>query len=253
MDERTAAEAYRHAALENAPPIKVVRLMYQGALRFLDQALGEDPAEAGSRFSELVQRVDAIVSELRLALDPEHDPKVCHDLEQLYLFVRGPPRPSAAGARAQAARGSQVGPLDVARGLERGRGRLHPSGVSEHDRGPEVFDALARVRSGLTGLLDAIAAAGDGDERLVESRRACEAAIEALGDPATLAERVAPGDTARLRSELEQVVRLQALASAGARAQHGELGSLVQTVQDVRKSLRYYAPAPGGDVCDLTG
>ena len=81
-----AAQAYREAAFENAPPIKIVRLLYQGALRFLDQAAAEDPASPASRFGEYLLRADAIVSELRLALRHEHAPAISNDLEQLYLF-----------------------------------------------------------------------------------------------------------------------------------------------------------------------
>jgi flagellar secretion chaperone FliS len=81
-----AAQAYRESAFETAPPIKIVRLLYQGALRFLDQAAAEDPGSPASRFGEYLLRADAIVSELRLALRHEHAPAISGDLEQLYLF-----------------------------------------------------------------------------------------------------------------------------------------------------------------------
>lgn len=87
MDPRSAADAYRSASVENAPPIKVVRMLYAGALRFLEQAAEQDPADGRSRFNELVSRADAIVSELRLALDHDQNPEVSANLEGLYLFA----------------------------------------------------------------------------------------------------------------------------------------------------------------------
>ena len=61
--------------------------MYQGALRFLDQAAQCDPTDPRSRFVHFVGRADAVVSELRLALDPARAPEVSANLEQLYLYV----------------------------------------------------------------------------------------------------------------------------------------------------------------------
>jgi flagellar protein FliS len=87
MDHRAAADAYRSASVENAPPIKVVRMLYAGALRFLEQTAEEDPASPQSRFNEFVSRADSIIAELRLALDHEQNPEVSENLEGLYLFA----------------------------------------------------------------------------------------------------------------------------------------------------------------------
>ncbi|MEM6672734.1 MAG: flagellar export chaperone FliS [Planctomycetota bacterium] len=83
----SAAEAYLTSSIENAPPIKIVRMLYQGALRFLAQAAREDPSDPASRFIELCSGADAIVVELRLALDPEADDgPVVEPLRDLYAF-----------------------------------------------------------------------------------------------------------------------------------------------------------------------
>ena len=86
MEPQNAADAYRQASIENAPPIKIVRMLYQGALRFLDRAAQEDPASADSKFFEYLERVDAIVTELRIAIDSSVDGAPTEDLERLYLF-----------------------------------------------------------------------------------------------------------------------------------------------------------------------
>lgn len=82
-----AAEAYLASAVENAPPIKIVRMLYQGALRFIMQAEGEDASAPTSRFVQFCSDADAIVAELRLALDAAHgNSDVVDNLTQLYLF-----------------------------------------------------------------------------------------------------------------------------------------------------------------------
>lgn len=87
MDSQAAASAYREEAFENAPPLKIVRLMYQGALRFIDAALQCDADDPGSNFVHQVGRADAVVCELRLALDTTQAPEVAQNLERLYLYV----------------------------------------------------------------------------------------------------------------------------------------------------------------------
>ena len=82
-----AAEAYLTASVENAPPIKIVRMLYQGALRFLLQAEAEDPRNPHSAFIEHCSSADAIVAELRLSLrDDLGGEDVVQQLKGLYLF-----------------------------------------------------------------------------------------------------------------------------------------------------------------------
>ena len=85
----SAAAAYREAHFDNAPPLKLLQLMYEGALRFLGEAevaLGEGrPA----RFQERCLRVHSIVAELRMALDASQAPELAANLEALYLFAEG--------------------------------------------------------------------------------------------------------------------------------------------------------------------
>ncbi len=87
MNLEQAAQTYKQASIENAPPIKIVRMLYQGAIRFLDIAAGEDPQDPASRFVEFVGKADDIVSELRLALDLSQPGDVAVNLEQLYFYA----------------------------------------------------------------------------------------------------------------------------------------------------------------------
>lgn len=87
MNPKSAAHAYREAALEHAPPLKIVHLLYEGALRFIDQAAHVDPQKDLTTFQEKINRADAVVSELRLSLDHGPAPDVTAQLDALYLFV----------------------------------------------------------------------------------------------------------------------------------------------------------------------
>lgn len=86
MNHAAAADVYRRNSVENAPPIKVVRLLYEGAIRFLAKAREFDPKDPRSPFVEYTSRADAIVTELRAALDHSLNDEVTDNLEQLYLF-----------------------------------------------------------------------------------------------------------------------------------------------------------------------
>ena len=87
MKTPSAANAYKEALFDNAPPLKIVTLLYEGALRFLTQAEALDPRAEPERFGERLGRAGRIVSELRLALAHDRAPELCADLSALYAFV----------------------------------------------------------------------------------------------------------------------------------------------------------------------
>ena len=87
MNQHSAASAYAKTSYENAPPIKIVHMMYEGATRFLEQAEEIDPEADPASFTERLNRADAVVSELRLCLEPTHSPEFTKTLERLYRFV----------------------------------------------------------------------------------------------------------------------------------------------------------------------
>ena len=84
MKKNTPADAYMAASVETAPPLKIVRMLYEGAIRFISRAkdAGIETREGGA----WVGRADAIIKELRISLDPNRDTEVCEQLGGLYLF-----------------------------------------------------------------------------------------------------------------------------------------------------------------------
>ncbi|MBI5365130.1 MAG: flagellar export chaperone FliS [Planctomycetes bacterium] len=88
MNPQSAAQAYRQSSFENAPPIKIVCLLYDGALRYIDRASSLLAAGHQPTWSYWIGRADAIVEELRLSLDSTQGGDLCRELDRLYDFVQ---------------------------------------------------------------------------------------------------------------------------------------------------------------------
>ena len=84
MKKHSPADAYMSASVETAPPLKIVRMLYEGALRFISRA--QDAGVGTTEGRAWVGRADAIIKELRISLDPNRDVEVCEQLEGLYMF-----------------------------------------------------------------------------------------------------------------------------------------------------------------------
>ena len=89
MNTQSAADAYSNASFESAPPLKIVRMMYAGAIRFIEQAQLLDPKSDTGEFCDKLARAEAVVSELRVSLDKDHSPELFRNLTDLYIFVEG--------------------------------------------------------------------------------------------------------------------------------------------------------------------
>ncbi len=86
MNKNNAASAYLENSIETAPPIKIVRLLYEGAIRYLDKAATFEPGS--SDMIHWLHRAEDIVIELQCSLEFDHDPAICTQLSSLYDFVR---------------------------------------------------------------------------------------------------------------------------------------------------------------------
>ncbi len=89
MNTKSAASAYSNASFETAPPLKIVRMMYSGAIRFIEQAEQVDIKANPGDFSDKLSRAEAVVSELRVSLHEDHSPELTRNLIDLYVFVEG--------------------------------------------------------------------------------------------------------------------------------------------------------------------
>lgn len=86
MNHPKAAAAYQNEQFENAPPLKILQMLNEGAIRFLRVALGKEITDPAYR--DYVRRADDIVSELRASLDHGPNPALSENLENLYLFMQ---------------------------------------------------------------------------------------------------------------------------------------------------------------------
>ncbi|MBL8858664.1 MAG: flagellar protein FliS [Planctomycetes bacterium] len=85
-DARHVADQYLENTVENAPPVKLVRMLVEGAVKFLDRALLASPQTDRKAFVHWTNKADNIVVELRLSLIPVAGSDVAPNLERLYLF-----------------------------------------------------------------------------------------------------------------------------------------------------------------------
>jgi flagellar protein FliS len=87
MAHQSVAQTYKETSLENAPPIKIIRLLYEAAIREVERARRLDPKEDARDFNAAVHKADCIVTELRYSLNHDVAPALCGDLQALYLFA----------------------------------------------------------------------------------------------------------------------------------------------------------------------
>jgi flagellar secretion chaperone FliS len=84
------SSSYRRVAMQTAPPGHLVLMLFEGAIRFLEQALGgfksEDPAEFNSTISNNVIRAQDIIRELNRCLDLAAGGELAQHLRRLYEY-----------------------------------------------------------------------------------------------------------------------------------------------------------------------
>ncbi len=87
MNGTVAHRAYTEAGVLTASPEQLVLMLYDGAIRFLNQgaaALRNGQSDLGR---QRVRRADAIIEELNTSLDPSHG-DVAERLNSIYVFCR---------------------------------------------------------------------------------------------------------------------------------------------------------------------
>ena len=85
VDARTAHAAYQQGQINLAGPLQIVILLYEGAIRFSQQALNkfDDPALRGYALG----RAHRIVSELLASLNYDKGMEIATNLDGLYRFI----------------------------------------------------------------------------------------------------------------------------------------------------------------------
>ncbi|MCD4824081.1 MAG: flagellar export chaperone FliS [Phycisphaerae bacterium] len=84
----TGINAYQNNAVVTQTPGRIVVLLYEGAIRFLKEAVAALEKGDFARKGERIRRAQDILMELDCALDMEAgDGEVSRNLRQLYLFM----------------------------------------------------------------------------------------------------------------------------------------------------------------------
>jgi flagellar protein FliS len=84
-------QSYQQVATKTAPPGQLVLMLYEGAARFLERAIGgfdiEDPAERNQMISNNIIRAQAIIFELNVTLNMKDGGELATTLRQLYDYM----------------------------------------------------------------------------------------------------------------------------------------------------------------------
>jgi len=85
-----AYQAYKNAATTTASPGQLVLMLYDGALRFLEQAKKgfeyEDPLKFNETINNNILKAQAIINELNLCLDIKNGGELAQHMRRIYLY-----------------------------------------------------------------------------------------------------------------------------------------------------------------------
>lgn len=91
MQQSKAWQSYRQVATTTASPGQLVLMLYDGALRFLEQArvgfTKEDPLEFNQTINNNVLKAQAIVTELNTSLNMKAGGDVSDNFRRLYNYI----------------------------------------------------------------------------------------------------------------------------------------------------------------------
>lgn len=90
---RNPWQSYQKVSTHTASPGRLVLMLYEGAIRFLERALEgfqlEDPLEFNLTIHNNVQRAQQILDELNQSLDLQNGGDLATTLRGLYLYLDG--------------------------------------------------------------------------------------------------------------------------------------------------------------------
>lgn len=92
MQRNNPWQSYRKVATQTASPGQLVLMLYEGAIRFSEQALAgfehkADPLAFNQTIHNNIQRAQAIVMELNAVLNLPRGGEVAANLRRLYLYL----------------------------------------------------------------------------------------------------------------------------------------------------------------------
>jgi flagellar protein FliS len=83
----TAQRAYTESSVLTASPERLIVMLYDGAIRFLNQSAAAMREGSRDRARDKMRRAEAIVDELNISLDMSHG-EIPQSLREIYLFCK---------------------------------------------------------------------------------------------------------------------------------------------------------------------
>ena len=80
-------DAYRRTEAQSASPLQLVVMLYDGALRFLNEARTAQATGDMARRAHALRRVGAIVAECQSTLDLDKGGAVAAEMDRLYSYI----------------------------------------------------------------------------------------------------------------------------------------------------------------------
>lgn len=91
MNHQNVWQSYRKVATVTAPPGQLVLMLFDGAIRFCNQALAgfdhDDPLEYNQTINNNILRAQNILNELNQSLDLQQGGELARTLRQLYDYM----------------------------------------------------------------------------------------------------------------------------------------------------------------------
>ncbi len=85
--QRKALMQYKKSRVNTRSRGRILLMLYDGAIRFLEQAKVAMDQNRPDLRGERISKTHAIVSELIVTLDHDVAPELCENLEKLYIFM----------------------------------------------------------------------------------------------------------------------------------------------------------------------
>ncbi|MGQ9630284.1 MAG: flagellar export chaperone FliS [bacterium] len=87
-EDRQRVEQYKRAQIETATPGQLVVMLYDGAIRFLQDSIEHIRHRRLDKANESIDRADNIILELMASLDRERGGEIAVNLARIYDFIR---------------------------------------------------------------------------------------------------------------------------------------------------------------------
>src|SRR2546427_4512291 len=81
------SDKYKEIAVQTSNPTKLVVMLYEGAIRFLQQSIAAIESNDLDRKRQAVDRAVAVIQHLQSTLDMSRGGEVAPEIDRLYIYI----------------------------------------------------------------------------------------------------------------------------------------------------------------------